>query len=57
MNYLGGFLMIGAAAAFGVCLLGLALALLDPVTGGTGAVLALVVGAAGAEMVSRWEVA
>lgn len=56
MNYIGGFLMLAAGVAMAVAMLGLALQLLDPVTGGTALALAVVVGVAGSELVSRWEV-
>lgn len=57
MNYLGGFLMLAGALVFGVALLALALALVNPVSGGLWMVGAVFVGAGGAEMVTRWEVA
>ncbi|CAB4122906.1 hypothetical protein UFOVP37_84 [uncultured Caudovirales phage] len=56
MNYLGGFLMLAAGVGLAVAMLGLALQLLDPVTGGAGLALAVVVGVAGADLVARWEV-
>jgi len=56
MNYVGGFLMLGAGVGLAVAMLGLALQLLDPVTGGTGLALAVVVGVAGSDLVARWEV-
>jgi hypothetical protein len=55
MNYVGAFLMMFGALGFGVGLLALALALVNPVTGGLWMTLALVGGAVGAEMVARWE--
>lgn len=57
MNYVGGFLMLASGVGLAVAMLGLALQLLDPVTGGTGLVLAAVAGVAGGDLVARWEVA
>lgn len=50
-KYIGGFLMLGGVLAFGVTLLGLALAIVDPVAGGLAACLAVVSGFVGSEIV------
>lgn len=50
-KYIGGFLMLGGALAFGVMLLALALAIVDPLLGGWSACLAVLVGYAGSELV------
>lgn len=57
MNYLGGFLMLAAGVGLAVAMLGLALQLLDPVTGGMATAGAVVLGTFGADLVARWEVA
>ena len=55
MKYLSGFLMMFGALGFGVGLLALALALVNPTTGSVWMFLAILAGAGGAELLSRFE--
>lgn len=50
-KYIGAFLMFAGVLAFGVTLLGLALAIVNPLAGGLAACLAVVSGFVGTEMV------
>ncbi len=50
-KYIGGFLMLGGLAAMGVSLLGLALAIVEPVAGGMATSAAVLTGAVGAFLV------
>jgi len=55
MNYVGGVLMLVGLLAMSVCMLGLGLALLDPFKGGMYLIVAVVVGAGGAQIVAKAE--
>jgi hypothetical protein len=50
-KYIGAFLMLAGVLAFGVTLLGLALAIVDPLAGGLAACLAVTTGFVGAQIV------
>lgn len=50
-KYVGAFLMLAGVLAFGVTLLGLAPAIVDPLAGGLAACLAVVSGFVGSEIV------